>query len=395
MDNQHPSCHIFCESVAEGSVLSFVRSLGKKNVSVYIYLLGDKKGLLSVYTNSRYCKEVLVVNEENFLTVLSNRTTSASSKKNILLPFSDKTALLVANNREFLENFYTILQAEAEVIMGMLDKAKASKLSSQCGLLLPVTYYISNIEDLIAIKEHIPFPAILKPKWYKTNKSNNFKAVIVKNKQELIRHANTLLRDGTKFIIQEYIKGGDESIEFFLFYRTKEGKIYSCSGKKIFQYPQGAGIMAIGSTSKENFLLKDARILLKCINYHGFGGLEFKSYGDKRYFIEMNARPEGITHIAISSGLDLPWIGYTDAAGLNLSESLPTSNSKISYYFNPFCCWGVIKSSKHKIRTCKRIISLILSKKATTDIICLKDIKPSIVLFYLLIKRKLISCISR
>ena len=55
-----------------------------------------------------------------------------------------------------------------------------------------------------------------------------------------------------------------------------------------------------------------SRQLLGALDFRGYAGLEFKlDARDNTYkFIELNPRSEGFVQVAVSAGLDLPWIGY-------------------------------------------------------------------------------------
>lgn len=390
-----PIC-IFCEAVPEGSVLSFARSLGKRGVAVYVYLLGDPKALKRVYASSRYCKKVVVVSEDDYKKKFIEYSDCFNSANNpskaILLPFTDKTAALVAENKDFFDEIFDVMQADTPIALSMLDKEKANLLAAQCGLRVPASVLVSTSKQLADVPNVLDFPLILKPTWFKTNHSIGLKVIIIRNIKELFDVGGILLKDGTTLMAQEYIEGEDNQVECFLFYRTRDGKLYSCSGRKVLQFPKGSGLMAVGYIAKENFLEKQCSDFLDCIGYTGFGGLEFKVWRGEKYFIEMNARPEGIIYAAISSGLDLPWIGYADFAGLEHDDSL--LQIKKSYYFNPFCCFGLVMTGQKRIRQCIHMVQLLVRTRASTDIFCLHDIMPLIILFFTLLKRKFKSLVN-
>ena len=391
MSNYLNVLYIFCEAVTEGSVLSFVRTLGKKGVLIYIYLLGDPKGLKGVYASSRYCRKVIVVSQDNYKEKLAEHhyvsVAAPDSAKTILLPFTDQTAALVAENWRFFTDRFDVMQADPQIIRAMLDKEEANVLAQKCGLSVPASMTISTPQSLSVAPKVLGLPIILKPTWFKTNHSADFKAVIVKNEAELITAGKALLEDGTTIMAQEFIAGDDNCVEFFLFYRERNGNLYSCSGKKDFQFPKGRGILAVGHTEEDNFLEKLCRDFLQDLDYVGFGGVEFKRCNEKLFFIEMSVRPEAFSHIAISSGLNLPWFGYLSHLGAK--KMVPAVRNKVAYYFNPFCCWRILTTAG--IKEFSRLLRLIFVNKASTDIICRDDMKPFIKLILVMIKRKLAS----
>ena len=86
-------------------------------------------------------------------------------------------------------------------------------------------------------------------------------------------------------------------------------------GVKTLQSPPGNGIMAIGETQENPELMRICRDFLSRIDYKGIGGLEFKYFNGKYYFIEMSIRIDGFISIS-DSFLPLSLIAYEDAVGI-------------------------------------------------------------------------------
>jgi len=86
--------------------------------------------------------------------------------------------------------------------------------------------------------------------------------------------------------------------------------------------PPGAGDGSFQVTVDASDILELSRRLLRAFGLRGFAGVEFKRHPRDGAFrlIEINARTESGNQLAISAGVDLPWIGYRYLTG----EGLPT-----------------------------------------------------------------------
>src|SRR5690606_6357844 len=124
-----------------------------------------------------------------------------------------------------------------------------------------------------------------------------FKIKVIKDKQEFIAFSEDCLRNGATLLCQEFVPGGNDTSYYYIFYRNKDGEIFENMGRKTLQSTSSGGIMVKGVTCYNSELSELCKGFLSSIDYVGIGGVEFKKYNGKYYFIEMSVRLEGFFKI--------------------------------------------------------------------------------------------------
>lgn len=186
--------------------------------------------------------------------------------------------------------------------------------ASEHGLSVPKSKLVNNTVDMDFIEQEFDFPVIIKPVSTRSEDKLGFKTKICE-RDDFRSYTNSFVENGHHFLCQEYIPGNDNSVWFYLFVRSHSGKVLDVMGVKTLQSPPGNGIMAIGETQENPELMRICRDFLSRIDYKGIGGLEFKYFNGKYYFIEMSIRIDGFISIS-DSFLPLSLIAYEDAVGI-------------------------------------------------------------------------------
>src|SRR5690606_27015197 len=83
-----------------------------------------------------------------------------------------------------------------------------------------------------------------------------------------------------------------------------------------------------GVTCYNSELSELCKGFLSSIDYVGIGGVEFKKYNGKYYFIEMSVRLEGFFKISEISSTPLALISYYDLALKNIPSALSSAKQK-------------------------------------------------------------------
>lgn len=315
-----------CVLLAErtvGSTVGMIRSIGSRGVPVYVLVTArdDKDNkYASIYSWSRYCHSAKIIAPVADGTswchhLLEWADRQEFSEKPLLFPLTDKMCTLTADHRMLLAKEFDIAMPNNEVLLNMLDKTKANRLAKEYGLEVPLAGNADSKEELAKLTEEISLPAIVKPTWWRRRGMRNFRAELCDTKNQLLTVGIGLIDKGASILVQEYIPGGDDTVEVYMFYRSRDGRtIHGCSGHKIRQIPPGVGSMASGQAVLLPHIVEMSNAFLEKIDYRGLGGIEYKRYRDKSYFIEMSVRPEGFHILAIKAGVDLPWLAYSDMA---------------------------------------------------------------------------------
>jgi D-aspartate ligase len=330
-----PACVILAEATI-GHTVGMIRSIGRREVPVYVLVMPWDPKIPSIYANSRYCKAVHTIPKASDATNVCNNVLKWLKKqsfptKPVLMPITDKMCTYVAECREKFSEGFEVCMASNSVVLGMLDKKRAYVLAKDAGLKVPETFSPTSIDEIESLAQRCRFPVIIKSTWWRKGGKTNFKVERCDCRERLFEIASQLIRSGATILVQEYIPGGDHAIEVYMFYRTRDGRtIHGCTGRKLRQIPPRIGNMASGEAVRLPHVAQMSDVLLKHIDYRGLGGIEYKRHGQESYFIEMSVRPEGFHMLAIKAGVDLPWLAYSDMVWNNNNQR-PSIQEKACY----------------------------------------------------------------
>jgi predicted ATP-grasp superfamily ATP-dependent carboligase len=152
------------------------------------------------------------------------------------------------------------------------------------------------------------------------------KVVVVYSQVELISEYERVSSADAPFMVQEIILGGDDAIFDYLALWDAGGRELAwLTKRKLRQYPPLYGDGSLQITIEAPEVADLSRHLLRAINYRGFVGVEFKfDARDHTYrLMEVNARTHSSNQLAISAGVDFPWIGYQYLTGCVLDTQAP------------------------------------------------------------------------
>ena len=283
------------------SVLSLCKSAHRFNVKAYVVCV--KNGWGRKYAKSCYVHKAYDTYEsemDKFWLLFFQE--NDFSEKPILYVTSDYVCQIVEHNRAFYEEHFELCMPSSYIIDSFIDKNKATKEAERHGLTIPKTQEIHSEEDIKAICLDFSFPVIVKPVTFRDHSNAGFKTQICDTSEHLRNFLSTHIPKGVNLQCQEYIKGEDKNCLFYQFYRDRSGNITECLGEKTLQTN---GIMTIGTTKYDEELASVSRMFINSIDYVGIGGIEFKRYDGKYYFIEMSTRTEGFLPISDMAGVSL------------------------------------------------------------------------------------------
>ena len=396
----HRPCVILAEGLLAGSVPEVIRSIGRHNVPVYVHTLANDDIFARIYAKSRFCRAAYTISldteAQGVCTVLRQWVQKQNfPQKPMLLPLTDMVCPYVADYRAALAEEFDVCLAPNEIFFRFLDKPQANALAEQCGLTIPQTHSASSKEELNALLEQMPLPTIVKPTWWRQRGNNvDFKTVCCNSKDELLDVSARLIEDGAAIMVQQYIPGDDETVEIYMFYRSLDGAvIHGCTGTKIRQRPPGAGIMASGQAKWSPDLAHLCNEFLDKTDYRGLGGIEFKRYQGRRYFIEMNPRAESCYALAAKVGVDLPWLAYADMTyGGIPAQELP---HRQAYYLSGLAYAFLWLEHRRSLRPVRELLRLILSGKTKFDLWTWSDPMPFVAFVAFAVKKVFIKACRR
>ena len=301
--------------VLGGSVngLSFVRSLGRRGVPV---LMLETERLIGTYTR---LGEVLLLPpaaeaEDVWLGVLGYVGARLPAPAAIFST-ADAYGVLLARHQEALRAHYRFIVPTAEAMERIVNKRLQYGAAEAAGVPIPRTFFPDSVAEAREAAGAMTYPCILKP--YKAHegrkKITGKKAIVVQSPEELVAVFAELVAGGSsEFMVQELVPGDDTSLFGYLAFWDEESRERAWLTKQKLRQSSAFGDGAYQATVDAPEVAALARRLLSAIGYRGFVGVEFRrDPRDGVYkLMEINPRTVSGNQMAISAGVDFPWIGY-------------------------------------------------------------------------------------
>jgi len=311
--------------------LGAARNLSKHHVSVYVLNSG---ACVSRYSQSvkRYLACPSTDNEAELVEFLIQISTERNINGWVLFPSTDDHVRILAQHWEQLSEYYRMTIPSWDVVQYLYDKRLTNQLAEESGIPVPKTNNPHNLDQLSSLS--LDFPVVVKPAFSKQfMAATKKKAFQANNEAELInffKQTATIINP-TEILIQDLIPGRAENLYSFVGY-FKDGKpVAGLSARRSRQHPMDFGR---ASTFVESVEVPELEFLstqlLNGIKFTGLAEVEFMyDLKDARFeLLEVNPRIWGWHTIAIQAGLDLPYLAYADAIGLDFVAGPPSQDVK-------------------------------------------------------------------
>ncbi len=296
-----------------GSVngLSFVRSLAKRSVPT---LLLETERLLGTYT--RYGKVYFLpdAGEDPASWIdLLEFVGSSLPRPGVLFPTSDLHNVLIAEHEELLSNAYRFVVPKADTLERIVNKRRQYETALSAGIPIPRSFFPQSLSEVEQLAPELSYPCILKP--YKAHVGRRKiaeKVALVESQGQLVSEYSKVTAPSVEFMIQEIVPGGDSALFGYLAFWDSQGAERAWLTKRKLRQsdPFGDGSHQITVEAPE--VADMSRRLLAAFDYRGFVGVEFKydERDDGFKLMEINPRTVSGNQLAISAGVDFPWLAY-------------------------------------------------------------------------------------
>ena len=315
--------------------LSFVRSLARRSVPT---LLLDSERLVGTYT--RHGEVVLLPDAdehpEDWLELLGH-VGSGLEESAVMFATSDVHAVLMAEHEAELRRHFRFIIPGSDTMERIVNKRAQYEVARAAGTPIPATFFPASPEEAAAVAEKMSYPCILKP--YKAHlarkKIPKKKVAVVRSPGELRAEYRRLASGGVPYMVQEIIPGDDTELYGYLAFWDAEGEEYAwLTKRKLRQNPPHYGDGSLQVTVEAPEVAELSRALLRKFDYKGFVGVEFKRDArDGSYrLMEINPRTVSGNQLAVSAGIDFPWLGYQYLSLPEASRSpVPTFEPGVKY----------------------------------------------------------------
>jgi len=364
---------IWVNSWAWPNIIGFLKSF--QGCGVPVFVAGEAEAL-SYLRGSLSCAGCVVFDSQDLAARVEQlcnwvaRCGFSCSPQLYLLSDMLIDQLLV--HRSVLERHFVLATQIDEGIYNIIDKSKCMDVVSACGYRCPKSIFFDSNLRVGERLQSLQFPIVVKPVGYVD--SFGFKVCIARDSESAVELLLHLVEKGVFCVAQEYIGGDDSDVYIYLFNRTKEGGFFSDAVvRKLSQSPVGAGIMSLGVTVDDDEVVRISKEIVGLFGFWGSGGVELKRSNGELYFIEFNARCEGIHGISLVSGANVAksWYDYLDSSVV--SNVVPSPGS---YYLDEFSFFMSMRSDPMRFRNLKVILSAVLRGRVYLALFFLRDPVP-------------------
>ncbi len=243
----------------------------------------------------------------------------------ILLPCSDAALEWLARHRaETVDRGLVSIEADDDVVLAMLDKARTYSLAQSIGIPTPEVLLVGRMADVDDLGDRIPYPCLLKPRvshaLVAATAGTGFrsKLLVVHTPAELRSKLTFLLGLGVEMMICEIIPGDDEQLFSYTSYLAEDGDpLLHFVKQKIRQWPPQYGTGSYHMSVVDPEVAALGLQFFQGIGLRGLAYVEFKrdSRDDALRIIECNHRFGASNELARRAGIDLSVFTYNRLAG--------------------------------------------------------------------------------
>lgn len=249
------------------------------------------------------------------------------SERPVLYYGDDNMLLLISRNRERLNKYFRFLLPEPDLVEDLVDKTRFASLANRLEFPTPKTVFSHQVETTKDVGKYLSLPCILKPNlrvgWFEfqpnIDANGKPKKVLRANNFVELENQLTKMRQFTKdFIVQEYVRGGDDCIYSFHSYFNKNSEVLShYVGRKIRTYPKDSGISTYLELVNEPEIVRLGLEILKKLKFVGIVKIDFKKdiNSNQFYILEVNPRFNLWNYLGTVCGVNLPQVAYMDLLG--------------------------------------------------------------------------------
>lgn len=314
------------------STLAAVRSLGKAGITV---LASGPSGCRAMH--SRYCAKAIPVPEGTSAKAWWRRILLDEPLPEVagalILVGCDESLEFVEENAAALRQAYLVEEFVPELRRAMLDKLETLRLARAAGVPTPNFWAVSKPGDVLAIRDELRFPVMVKPlSSYTFMEEFGCKLFIVEEGiDEVVEKVDLCTSRGHEVLVVEMIPGPDSLLSSYYTYRTPGGKLlYDYTKSVIRRWPVNRGG---GCFHQSEWLPETAemgRRLFDGVGWQGIGNVEFKRDPRDGQFkiIEVNGRLTAGHPLVTRSGAAIDLAIYCHLTGQpvpaigNYSQSL-------------------------------------------------------------------------
>jgi predicted ATP-grasp superfamily ATP-dependent carboligase len=316
----------------------------------------------------------------------------------LIIETDDYGAVAISKHKKELERYYKVATAEWKILRRFLEKKEAYKIAQKSNVPHPKNYLPNNMKELEEIKSELSYPSLLKPvKGHEFKKKFNQKNFEVNHEIELLNKFNLCLDAKQEVMIQEIVLGPENNLYKMQGYINSKGKLTAkFFWFKLRQHPPLFGVGRVGVSTERNSEVEFlSEKLLAAADYKGYCSVEFKKDPKDGLLklMEVNVRMPRNIWLAVSCGVNYPWIIYKDLVENN---QIDVNHYKKNFYWIEIYIDlynAIFHHKKEKIKF-RDYIRPYISKNKSFAVLTISDFKPFLKQTTTLIRRAFRSLIN-
>ncbi len=276
-----------------------------------------------------------------------------AAQKPVLIVAQDPLVQLVAEHSGELSKYFEFVMPEADAIQRLLDKTAFHAWATAEGFPVPASTIVEKHAELDAALERGPYPLIVKPLVRTAAWDGPFpslKFFTLNDIQTPFVHRERLFEYSPRYVVQQWIPGGDDEVYFCLAYFDRGGTPRAWyTGRKLLQWPLQTGSTAICVNAHAPEFEQMSLELLQRAGLKGLGSVEAKRNPlDGRFYVTEPTvgRNDFQSYVASVGGVNLS--AYAALDGFNLPLP-PSGRGRPALWFDELgALRGLRKSSERK-----------------------------------------------
>jgi len=235
----------------------------------------------------------------------------------VLIPASDEMLIVVSRHKASLHEWYHVACDEWPVVEQFVDKQFTYALADRAGVPSPRTVVMTSREEMERVGKEVEYPVLVKPSQsHLYSERFRRKLTQVENIEELRVAFTEAQREGLDVLLQQLIVGDDTQGTSYNCYMWDGEPLVEFTSRKVRLLPERFGRPTSMVSRRIPELIEPGRRLLSTAKYHGFANVEFKrdARDGVHKLMEVNARINLASLLALRSGINFPWLMYRHLA---------------------------------------------------------------------------------
>lgn len=340
LDTTHPVL-IFkaSRSTIHHGAVGIARSFGRLGVPVFAVVEDSCTPLAT----SRYVTKAFVWkgwprDRKAFLLAMST-IGQIINRPTILIPMDDLSAVFTTENAIALSRWFLLPELSGNLSHELANKASFYSLCTRTGIPCARSVVPHSTDDVRDFIKQTTFPIVVKAaeQWRLLHGRYNVK--VIKTREELFKfyEQNQFGEHPQQMILQEYVPGKDWIYHGYC--NFKMNLYLSFTGKKLLDYPPGAGSTASGISLRNDALRSQSEEFLRAISYSGITDIDWRQDERDGQYKIMDCNPRVGMNFRMfenSAAIDVVRAQHLNLTGRSI-ECADMINNRLfiveSYYF--------------------------------------------------------------